>query len=171
MEPLRRDYIDDFHGLNRETAGSQMLCFHCEEYISRSAHVCPYCKTQVSVTPHQNSQGNLYSAQGETKITRLMHHDQPFSSSSHGLQGFQTEDEGLSHNSQSSPLTYISSLLFLLMGGAFFFLGILFPILAQDGTITISWDESLWLPFLGVGLALIACGYLFLQRIQISFDE
>ncbi len=165
MEPLRRDYVDSFHGRKCESAKSQMLCFHCEEYISRSAQVCPYCKTNVG--HEQSSDLEAYQTTSATKkITPL----NPLASD--GFFNLEREQkEESSTDSSSSPYLYISTLFLFLIGSTFFFLGVVFPLLSEDGKITLSWDEALAIPLLVIGMALLCIGYYFLKKIDAPFIE
>lgn len=157
MEPLRKEYLDDFHVRTRpKQSGGYTLCGRCEEYISTDLDACSYCDTPIG-------QSSLYE---EIKSDK-----NPFfasSSLSHNNQKLSLEPK---KSTSSSPMVYITSLLFLLIGGAFFFLGVTFPLIASDGLVTLSWNASSWSSFLGIGLLFITSGYLFLQKIPVTFNS
>ncbi|MGR3952242.1 MAG: RING finger protein [Chlamydia sp.] len=177
MEPLRRDYTQTFHDTSIDPAHHQMLCFQCEEYISRSAHSCPYCRAVVSSSTQAEN-----SLLGANKITSLhrdnarVHQDKKAledenrSSILGSYNNYQHDDSFDEPKSSSEPLLYILSLLALIIGSALLFLGSLFPLVAHDGQVTLTWNESLWIPFLIFGVLLMYCGYRLLQRINPFFE-
>lgn len=174
-----------------------MICYNCEELVSRSASVCPYCQVSLSDEGINQSLSSTYvrkpllktASPDATKITQLKSTSSPLAfgspSALHGssLQeinqqknslrkesSFIEEEEQETSTRTSPQISYMTSLLSFLLGGALFFFGIAIPMLAKDGVVVLTWRESLWLPFLGSGLVLLSIGYIFLNKVEKPFD-
>ena len=65
-----------------------------------------------------------------------------------------------------STFAFISALLLFLGGSAFLFLAAMVFFFAQDGFFTITWPQHTASAFLGLGMAAVAFGTLFLQRVS-----
>lgn len=128
---------------------NQIICWNCEEAVHGSALQCPYCNVPIDRHPVQKT--------STEKITVL---PKP-----RNLPVEKPVDE-------AEPLfAFLISLLLMLAGGALFFLSIIIALFSKDGIFTLSWSEHVWSGFFGFGLALLAFGTLFLQKLSEQTEE
>lgn len=122
---------------------NQVICWNCEEAVHESTTQCPYCHVSINRHPVQKA--------STEKITVLPHPRHP---------PVEKQEE------ESEPFfAFLISLLLMLAGGTLFFLSIIIALFSRDGIFTLSWSEHSWSGFFGFGMALLAFGTLFLQKL------
>jgi len=130
-------------------ADEQVICWNCEETVHESATQCPYC--YVEVNRHQVEK----ASEKDQKVT-------PFLNTPH-----KAPDES---PAKGGTFSFLTSLLFLLSGSALFFLAVLIAFFARNGGFVLRWSEQSWSSFLGLGMAFLAFGTIFLQNVPGSSD-
>ena len=127
-----------------QLADEQIVCWNCEETVHESAVQCPYCYVEMS--RHEPETGS--------KVTPFRHTPSIEEASAQG-----------------GTLSFLFSLLFLLSGSALFFLSVLVAFFARNGEFTLRWSEQSWSGFLGLGMAFLAFGTIFLQSVPGGREE
>jgi len=122
----------------------QVVCWNCEETVHESAVQCPYCYVEM----------NRHGVERASKVTPFRHTAALEEASTKG-----------------GTLSFLFSLLFLLSGSALFFLSVLVAFFARNGEFTLRWSEQSWSSFLGLGMAFLAFGTIFLQSVPGSSEE
>lgn len=128
----------------------QVLCWNCEEMVHESALQCPYCN--IELRKHALQKASPVSA----KITPIT----PYAVKQNASVEQQEQPQS------GSMFAFISSLFLFLSGSAFLFLAAMVFFFAQDGFFTITWPRHMASAFLGLGMAFVAFGTLFLQRVS-----
>jgi len=116
----------------------QIVCWNCEETVHESAVQCPYCYVDMARHPVER----------DSKIAPFHH--------------THTSEE---ISAKEGTLSFLFSLLFLLSGSALFFLSVLVAFFARGGEFTLRWSEQNWSAFLGLGIAFLSFGTIFLQNV------
>jgi hypothetical protein len=133
----------------------QVLCWNCEEMVHESALQCPYCNIELRKHSLQKA------APPSSKITPIT----PYAvTKSAPVEQHEPVPTG-------STFAFISTLFLFLGGSAFLFLAAMVFFFAQDGFFTISWPKHTSSAFLGLGMAAIAFGTLFLQNVSGSSED
>jgi hypothetical protein len=129
-------------------AEEQVVCWNCEELVHESALQCPYCN--IELHKHQLEKPVTTAS---TKITPIT----PYTPT--------PNEQQQSIPKSGSTFSFICSLFLFLGGSAFLFLSAMVFFFAQDGFFTICWPQHTWSAFLGLGMAAVAFGTLFFQRV------
>jgi len=128
--------------VHNQVYDEQVVCWNCEETVHESAVQCPYC--YVELNRHQ--------------LERPKQHQTPFAD---------LPEQSPSTISQAGEkVAFLFSLFFLLMGSALFFLAVLISFFARDGEFVLRWPETSWPAFFGLGMAMLAFGTLFAQKLS-----
>jgi hypothetical protein len=130
----------------------QVVCWNCEELVHESALQCPYCNIEL----HKHTLEK--PAAPSTKITPIT----PYTA---------TQNEPQSLPKSESTFSFVCSLFLFLTGSAFLFLAAMVFFFAQDGFFTICWPQHTSSAFLGLGMAAVAFGTLFFQRVSGSSED
>jgi hypothetical protein len=136
-------------------ADDQVICWNCEETVHQTAIVCPYCHVEI----HRH---HVQKAADSAKITTLS----PSPNVSESKVHLADRVEG-----PLQTVRFLCSLLLLLAGSALFFISMLIALFSKGGTFTLSWPEQSWSAYFGLGIALLAFGTLFLQKVSGSADD
>lgn len=126
----------------------QLTCWNCEELVHRSALYCPYCNADLRkhVPLHTDS------PKAQTVVSDY---------AKHCLKSSQLKN---SKNSSHSAIWFIATLFFMLAGTTFLLLSVIIGTFSKAGSFIISWPERNWLPYLGLGIALVSFGLFLMQQ-------
>lgn len=133
----------------------QIVCWNCEESVHESALQCPYCNVELRKHPLQKA------ASSTPKITPITQYAAPQTASSAHQESRET----------GSTASFVASLFLFLGGSAFLFLAVMVFFFSQNGSFTISWPRHMSSAFLGLGMAFVAFGTLFFQRLTNDSEE
>jgi hypothetical protein len=128
----------------------QVVCWNCEEMVHESALQCPYCS--VELRKHELQKATLSTP----KITPIEQYTT-------------TQCAPKPHREQQrsgSMVSFVFSLSFFLGGSAFLFLAAMIFFFSQEGVFAICWPKHNAFAFLGLGMAALSFGTLFLQNVQ-----
>jgi len=140
----------------QEQIAEQVVCWNCEERVHTLSSTCPYC--HVDLHMYESTATELQ----EHKITSFPNVSAP-----------KTEELSSQEKLPRNTLIWNTalSLLFFLAGSSLFVLSIIIATFSQEGSFTISWHEHTWSAFFGLGIAFLAFGILFFQKIQEHADN
>ena len=134
----------------------QVVCWNCEEMVHESALQCPYCNVELQKHVLQKA---FSPTPKITPITQYAAVQETIPQQQH------------EHSETGSTAAFIVSLFLFLGGSAFLFLATMVFFFSQNGSFTISWPSHIASAFLGLGMASVAFGTLFFQRLSSASEE
>lgn len=146
------------YSIKEPLESEQVLCWNCEEMVHESALQCPYCNIELRKHSLQKAPSESYKTQKITPISQYtVSHSVP-------------QKQPLLEKKADSSFAFVCSLLLFLTGSSFLLLATFISFFSKEGFFTISWQEHSWSAFLGLGMAAIAFGTLFFQRISTTSE-
>ena len=147
------------------------LCWHCDGSIATETYNCPYCGVYLHATEDSENRWSPKNYESEDK-------DETAPTPLYKLKEEEISDTNAAKEAISTPILspeLIQKLIldvgpiFMLMCGSIFFLfGVILYLFAQDGLLTLQWNATNWVYFLGFSLPLLITGYYLLQQIDPS---
>lgn len=141
------------------------LCWNCEGNVSHQADNCPYCAVYLH-GPDDEEEAALWnpSFQSSDKTEEI---PAPI----YQIQDAAEEGKKKMAQPAAPSLELLNSLkrdvfpiLFLMMGSLFFLFGTVLLLFAQNGTLTLQWNGSQAIYFLGCSIPLVLLGSWFLRK-------
>jgi hypothetical protein len=144
------------------------LCWNCDGNVAKEIDNCPYCGVYLLATDDSENRWN----------PSYQSSDQEDEEAPTPLYQMQQEEESTEVKKESHSLAFLSSeliqnikndlgpILMLMAGSVFFLFGIILLLFSQNGILTLQWNGSNWIYFLGLSLPLIFLGWKLVKDIE-----
>lgn len=140
------------------------LCWHCDGSIATDINNCPYCGVYLLATDDAENKRWSPSDQEDEEAPAPLYQLQEEETAK-----TQTETKAtpfLSIELIQNLKVDIGPILMLMAGSIFFLFGIVLFLFSQDGILTLQWNGSNWIYFLGLSVPLIFLGWKLVKDIE-----
>lgn len=156
------------------------LCWNCEGSVSEELETCSYCGVYVQnqfINPSDSSWNTSYESAENTSMTVPPPPYQIRLEVDNKKEHRTEEETSLNPSEEEETDTFSPALfdqlkkdlfptLFLMMGSIFFLFGVVLFLFSHNGTLTLQWQTSDAIYFLGASLPLTILGWKFLQDVD-----
>lgn len=158
------------------TRPKKKMCWNCEGNVNLTDEMCPYCGVAVSQISLDSKEDNQSLQTSSSYRLAKPSSNYNIPSSPYGIKETGVPKEAQNEPEEQPPVdlsepenqskTIVVTMALMMAGGVFFLFGWVLLLFAQNGYLTLRWNESLWYIYILLALPMLYFGYRNLQYLK-----